>query len=286
MSDAPFRCIVCEAPRVPLFEAGGTSLVRCPTCGLEWQGEFPGKGELRTLYGERYLERWGADTAERLAQVRAMKEATYRVLMDEIAAHRRSGRLLDVGCALGFLLGVARARGFEAYGLDLNEPVARAARKEFGRAVHCGGLDADAFPGIDFDVITLIDVLEHVPDPGDFLDRVAARLSSSGIVAAILPNASSLTRRVLGRRWPHYAPEHLYHWSASNLPRFLERRGWRVRRLREGFRKTFTAHYLHSYTKNLGRTLVPGLGHLGALRLRIPTGEMLVIAERVPKAGS
>ena len=285
MSRTPARCIVCAVPRVPLFDAGGISVVGCPGCGLQWRSQFPDDGELTSLYGEDYLERWGIDGPERLAQIRQMKEATYRAFLDEIAPYKRSGRLLDVGCALGFLLGVARARGFDAYGVDLNESAVRAAQKEFGKSVYHGPLDEQPFTGIAFDVITLIDVFEHVPDPTDLLDQLGARVSASGIVVAVLPNASSFVRRVLGRRWPHYAPEHLYYWSASNLRRFLEARGWRVRLLRTGVRKTFAAHYLHSYATRMGRRPIPGVGRLGGLRLRIPTGEMLVIAERVRADG-
>jgi hypothetical protein len=127
-------------------------------------------------------------------------------------------------------------------------------------------------------VVTLIDVLEHVPDPGALLADIRARLDGEGIVAAVLPDAGSFTRRVLGRHWPHYNAEHLYYWSAPCLERFLASEGWRVRSLRRGLHKTFTAHYLDSYARRLGRTLAPGLGALGGLRLRIPTGEMLVIA--------
>lgn len=255
-------------------------LRHCIACGLAWRRDFPETAELAALYGDDYFERWGIDDAARLAQVRAMKEATYRAFLRAIAAHRRDGRLLDVGCAMGFLLGVARGLGYDVRGLDPNEAAVARARTEFGDCVLAGALDEHAFAGEHFDVITLIDVLEHVPDPEALLATLAGRLASGGVVAAVLPDTGSWVHRVLGSRWPHYTDEHLFYWSARNLSRFLVARGWRVRELSRGVRKTYTAHYLDHYARRLGRPLVPGLGALGGLRLRIPTGEMLVIASR------
>jgi SAM-dependent methyltransferase len=278
VKESPARCIACGAEAGGRFRAGGVEIRRCTECGLEWRAVFPEAREIAALYADDYLERWGIDGPDRLAQVRAMKEASYRAFFRDIRAHRRSGRLLDLGCALGFLLGVARDLGFEVRGLDLNEAAIEAARRDFGDRVHAGPLDDRAFPGERFDVVTLIDVLEHVPDPRSLFAAIRARLDSEGVVAAVLPDAGSVTRRVLGRRWPHYNAEHLYYWSPACLERFLAREGWRVRSLRRGLRKTFTAHYLDRYARRLGRTPVPGLGALGGLRLRIPTGEMLLIA--------
>jgi 2-polyprenyl-3-methyl-5-hydroxy-6-metoxy-1,4-benzoquinol methylase len=254
--------------------------LRCPACALEWRDSFPTDEELRVLYGDEYLARWGIDGPTRLAQVRSMKEATYRHLLAKVQQHTRTGRWLDLGCALGFLLGVAREAGFDAYGIDRNESAVALARCEFGDRVHAGLLDDAAFPGLLFEVISLIDVVEHVPDPAALLRSVRERLVPDGILVAVLPNARSLVRRLLGPRWPHYTPEHLYYWSPENISAFLEAEGWRVRALHTGFRKTFTGHYLHSYATALDWAPPSALAALGGLRFRIPTGEMLVIASR------
>jgi len=283
---APARCVACGARAENRFRAGGGEIHRCADCGLAWRTAFPEAAELAALYGDDYFERWGIDSPGHLAQVRAMKQASYRAFFRDIRSHRDGGRLLDLGCALGFLLGVARDLGFEVRGLDLNEAAIAEAQREFGDRVHAGPLDERAFPGERFDVVTLIDVLEHVPDPAALLASIAPRLAPGGIAVAVLPDTGSLACRLLGRRWPHYNAEHLYYWSASSVRRFLEREGWRVRSLRRGVRKTFTAHYLDRYARRLGRTLVPGLGALGGLRLRIPTGEMLVIASPASPPGN
>jgi len=274
----PARCIVCGAEPGADFRAGGVALRRCDDCGLAWRREFPDAAELSALYGDDYFERWGIDAPERLAEVRTMKEDTYRRFFDEIRRQRDTGRLLDLGCALGFLLGVAREFGFDAYGLDPNRAAIAEAGREFGDRVQAGTLDGGVFAGIDFDVVTMIDVLEHVPDPVALLRVVAARVAPGGIVAAVLPDTGSAIARLMGRRWPHYNAEHLFYWSNACLRRFLEAEGWRVLAVRTGVHKVFSARYLGHYARHLGQPLLPALARLGSLRLRIPTGEMLVIA--------
>ena len=156
-----------------------------------------------------------------------------------------------------------------------------AAREELGAdRVYEGMLGSDAFPGRSFDVITLVDVFEHVPDPAAFMASVRQKLLPGGVALAVLPNFASLMARALGGRWPHLAGEHLFHWSPATLVRFLTEGGFAVEMVRTGLRKTFTTSYLTSYASVVGAWLPPGLGLLPNFQFRIPTGEMLVLASR------
>lgn len=280
MSGAPLRCIACGDAPVPVFQRGELAVVRSPGCGLEWQQPFPSPERLRELYAGDYFQRWGARDPAALERVRAMKQASYRDLVGTLASLRSGGRLLDVGCAMGFLLEVAEQAGFEGWGLDLNPEAVRVSRRRFGDRVAQGELDASAFPGVAFDVVTLIDVLEHVPDPAALLAGVHGRLVPGGVLAALLPNAASFTRRLFGRRWPHYAPEHLFFWTPGALRRQLAAAGFQVREIRTGFRKTYTPEYLEAYAAVTGAWRPPGLRWLGPRQLRVPTGEMLALAVR------
>ena len=280
MSGAPARCIACGAEPAPLFQRGELAVVRCGGCGLEWQRPFPSPERLRELYAGDYFQRWGARDPESFERVRAIKQASCRELLAELARLRPGGKLLDLGCAMGFLLEAAETAGFQGWGLDLNPEAVGIAKQRFGDRVAQGVLDESAFPGVVFDAVTLIDVLEHVPDPTALLAQVRGRLAPGGVLAALLPNAASLTRRLLGRRWPHYTPEHLFFWTPASLARQLRATGFEVREIRTGIRKTYTAEYLIAYAAVTGAWLPPGLRWLGARQLRVPTGEMLALAVR------
>lgn len=275
---SPERCPVCgDAPQIRVARPD-LRVVRSPGCGLEWQSPFPSDAELAALYDDDYFKRWGVGDETSLERVRAMKAASYRPFLRALREVRPGGRLLDVGCAFGFLLDVAAELDFEPYGLDLSPAAVARARRAHGARVHAGGLDRDAFPGVRFDAITLVDVLEHVPDPADFLARVRERLAPGGALACVLPNVASVVRRVLGARWPHYAREHLWYWTPGGLRRFFATRGFEVVALRTGVRKTYTGTYLHAYASCLGGGFAPLFRLLGPARLRVPTGEMWVIA--------
>jgi 2-polyprenyl-3-methyl-5-hydroxy-6-metoxy-1,4-benzoquinol methylase len=179
---------------------------------------------------------------------------------------------------MGFLLEAAEAVGFQGFGLDLNPEAIGIAKQRFGDRVALGELDTSAFPGVVFDAVTMVDVLEHVPDPAALLAKVRERLAPGGALAVLLPNAASLMRRLLGARWPHYTPEHLFFWTPAALSRQLGSAGFALRKIRTGVRKTHTAEYLVAYAAVTGAWLPPGLGLLGAQGLRVPTGEMLALA--------
>jgi SAM-dependent methyltransferase len=285
VSGAPERCIACGDQPVPLFQRGELAVVRCGGCGLEWQRPFPSAERLRELYAGDYFGRWGAGNPGSFERVRAIKQASCRELLAELTRLRPGGRLLDLGCATGFLLEAAEQGGFQGFGLDLNPEAVRIAQQRFGARVAQGELDASAFPGVVFDAVTLIDVFEHVPDPAALLAQVHGRLAAGGVLAVLLPNAASLTRRLLGRRWPHYAPEHLFFWTPAALARQLASAGFEVRRIETGIRKTYTADYLTAYAAVTGSWLPPGLRWLrsrglGAREFRAPTGEMIALGVR------
>ena len=183
---------------------------------------------------------------------------------------------------MGFLLEVAEQAGLRGLGAR-SESRGRARRQSNASAIGCSRASStpSAFPGVAFDAVTLIDVLEHVPDPAALLATVHGRLAPGGVLAAVLPNAASLTRRLLGRRWPHYAPEHLFFWTPAALARQLAAAGFEVREIRTGIRKTYTG----GVSDRLRRRAPapgsrPGLRWLGQRTLRVPTGEMLALAVR------
>src|SRR5206468_1481644 len=88
------------------------------------------------------------------------------------------------------------------------------------------------FPRSAFDVVSLVEVLEHVREPGRLLDQACAFLRPGGLLFGTTPNALSLNRRVLGVGWSIFcAPEHVVVWTPGALRRSLEERGLRVLRI-------------------------------------------------------
>ena len=122
------------------------------------------------------------------------RRATANRLLDLIGAHVPEGRLLDVGCGHGLLLDEARGRGYETVGLELSREAARHARslgldvRELPLEAFSESSNGDS-PG-EFDAIVLADVLEHLDDPVDAIDRCARLLRPSGVLCVVTPDPS------------------------------------------------------------------------------------------------
>lgn len=79
----------------------------------------------------------------------------------------------------------------------------------------------------------MIEFLEHVRAPHDFLHSAARWLRPGGLLYITTPNADSLNRRLLGLQWSIFSPpEHLTIWSARGLRHALTKAGFKVQRLR------------------------------------------------------
>jgi 2-polyprenyl-3-methyl-5-hydroxy-6-metoxy-1,4-benzoquinol methylase len=141
------------------------------------------------------------------------------------------GRILDIGCATGDFLKVARNRGWQVLGAD---PSAARAQVEaagialVGTNVH----DVDVDEGT-LDAITFWDVLEHVTNPMADLAQARRLLKPHGVLALTVPDAANLTARVSGRHWFGFktAGEHLQFFTHTSLRRALQTQRFALREL-------------------------------------------------------
>src|SRR5439155_4283821 len=99
----------------------------------------------------------------------------------------------DVGCSLGLLLYMAKERGFEPCGVDLSLNAVRYARDRLGLSVHQGTLFDARFSDGAFDVVTMVSVLEHVPNPLQTLDEIFRVLRPGGILHRSSPQRELLS---------------------------------------------------------------------------------------------
>ncbi|HTE47576.1 MAG TPA: methyltransferase domain-containing protein, partial [Gemmatimonadaceae bacterium] len=79
------------------------------------------------------------------------------------------------------------------------------------------------------DIWIFQDSFEHIPDPAAFLAWMQHNSAPSSEILMVLPRADSLSRRLLGRLWPHKLPDHRFQWSRAGLVGFMARRGFELR---------------------------------------------------------
>jgi len=259
-------CQLCGgARRTVKFRDGPFEVVTCDDCGLVYvTPRLCGKA-LLDIYDEGY---WKSDNPKLRGYSDYAREAalylkTYRKRM---ALVRRwlpaQARVLDVGCAAGYFLRVLREAGHDVHGVEVSPAIAREAN----------------------DLVTLWDVIEHVPDPQAVLRTIRRLLKPTGHLLLETQNVASRWARLLGRRWHHYKHhEHLYHFTPATIRRLLDDCGFRALEIGAAYAGKYVSFgFLAERAGRLGR--IPGLlakplGLLRGCHLYVnPRDEMIVAA--------
>ncbi|MBI4232826.1 MAG: class I SAM-dependent methyltransferase [Chloroflexi bacterium] len=220
-------CGMCQSTEYrQLFRLADIPVVRCKSCGHVYsllQDTAP-----LDLYDQQYYSSVRRDQRPvtfALAEVhrqRTERETFARRIAAIEARLGGRGRLLDVGCGLGEFLAVARGHGWEGEGIEPSEFAAQSARERHRLNVHTGTLDSVPLRAGSYDVVTLYDVIEHIPEPRPFLSRVFQLLRAGGLLHLVTPNIDSPSARLLGKRWYHLKPrEHLHYFSRETVARLL-----------------------------------------------------------------
>jgi SAM-dependent methyltransferase len=216
-------CPACLGPDTePAGEKCGYALHRCFGCRAVFVHPLPSVEDASRVYADAYAE------PEPLPGVIV---ESLRALVDGAAAWRREGRWLDAGFGDGSLLDVVASRGWTAFGTEVARPsLARAAARGFTVSDDLGSA---SFPAGAFDVVSMIEVVEHVPAVEPFLAGAFRLLRPGGLLYVSTPNVRSLNARVLDIDWTVVSPpDHLVLFSAAALRRRLARAGFEVRRVR------------------------------------------------------
>jgi SAM-dependent methyltransferase len=150
--------------------------------------------------------------------------------------------LLDIGAANGFFISLASNSGIESKGIELSEDAVNWALS-LGRDVKRTSIE-EFRAEESFDVVTILDVLEHLAEPKEVLQMISGFLNQSGILVINVPDRSSVFARICGYRWHAYLPpEHWFYFNRKSISRLLEQTGFQVIEM-GNLSKSFTVSYI------------------------------------------
>ncbi len=136
-------------------------------------------------------------------------------------------RLLDLGFGRGHIMRLARAYGFEVYGMDSSRRLVEQLEAEFGKRLSHGAIGADPIPWDSFDAIVMSHVVEHLVEPVKILREVLTKLSPGGLLYVAVPNIASLQFRIFGKYWDAINPMvHMQYFNEKSLSRLLGEAGF------------------------------------------------------------
>jgi SAM-dependent methyltransferase len=153
-----------------------------------------------------------------------------RLIRRIVATYADGGRLLEIGCGFGYLLG-GFDRRWQVYGTDISAHAAAIAQQ---RLPHARIVAADVQQGIpfagQFDALIAVNVMEHLPDPPSGAAAIAAAVRPGGVFIAHLPTINHAWSRWLYDRTYATDPTHVYRPSGAQFNRVIEQAGFRTLR--------------------------------------------------------
>jgi 2-polyprenyl-3-methyl-5-hydroxy-6-metoxy-1,4-benzoquinol methylase len=174
---------------------------------------------------ESHSARW-AGSGDYIADESRLLKAFDEHMADAERYHR-PGRLLELGCAAGFLLEAARRRGWSVTGLDISDFATQHARERFGLDARVQTVAAARFDPGAFDVIAAFEYIEHVEDPVSTLRAIRPWLRSDGLLVLTTPNAGGWQARRHPDRFIGFQEStHLAYFTPATMRRLLRDTGF------------------------------------------------------------
>ena len=278
-------CRLCGAAHCPsVLECGRFQVRRCPSCTTLWCDplRLPDEGDPQAEDGESIEDTYLSvdDTIQR--------ENTERLtLIEQLAPPSSHPRLLEIGCMHGGFVVLARRAGYEAHGLDISERAVDWAAEHNPGLVSFGTLD-ETQPDDTLDVVAGFNVVEHMDDPGAFLDHVARVLRPGGIFVAETPAQESLYHHVLFARAKvrpgtpdvgMHPGTHIFKLGRKAWTHILRRRGFTLLDLQA---KSTPLRELLAKNRDRGLVFQAGTIGFGLAQRLTGLGNRVIVAARAP----
>ena len=151
--------------------------------GLQTRPKLLSAGELRQLYGHDYFSGISSGYPD---CGYAGAHPDWGPWLDLIRLIQPHGKLVDLGCAFGYLVREARTRGYQASGLDIS-PYALSREPAITGLIE-GDLQVLPLRSSSADVVVLFDVLEHLTEPRHTLAEVVRVLTPEGLIVGTTPD--------------------------------------------------------------------------------------------------
>ncbi len=217
-------------------------LSRCKDCDFIFSQPYP-PVEISEIYEKVVDPEYVEEEEGRSGNFRNILKTLKKIVKPE-------GRFLDVGCATGILMNLAKKEGWDVYGVELSEWAVEEAKKRYGLEIKKGDFSEIDFPENHFRVVTLIDIIEHVPNPKEVIEKTLKILEKGGVSVIVTPDIQSFTAKIMGEKWWHFRPAHIGFFSKKNLFYLLRSKGFEILKLKR-YKWKFSLYYIASRIKFL-----------------------------------
>ncbi|MGC4038466.1 MAG: class I SAM-dependent methyltransferase [Chitinophagaceae bacterium] len=205
--------IYCQEKKRAVFEKKGYHIIECTQCGHRYLPIDDLRNHLEENYSDEYFFGGGDGYPNYLDQEKILTGYGLRYARI-LAKYTTPGKMLDVGCAAGFILTGFKQSGWDCYGVEPNGTVANYGRTQLGLNITTGGLESYNTEQ-KFDLISMIQVIGHFYDLDKSMQNVSNLLKQGGLVLVESWNMKSLIAQILDKKWHEYSPPSVVHWFSD-----------------------------------------------------------------------
>ncbi len=204
---------------------------KCTRCGTLCRYPLPTEEEIKNYYTENY---YSGKASYNYIDERKVKfpEVVWSKRIDILIDIYQSinvdfpKRILDVGCAFGGFLSEAQKKGLHTYGVEISDYSFEIAKK---KGIEMLGKDIQNIdiPENFFDIITMIEIIEHLTNPKKTIEKLFKSLQKGGILLIQTANMDALQARIFGKNYHYFLPGHLHYFTDKSLRFLLKEVGFR-----------------------------------------------------------
>lgn len=209
------------------------AIQECRSCSLKYTNPRPAENEIGRYYqSDRYISHSGSQKANlgltyKLYDI--VRNYTIRWKLKVLKQYHQGGRLLDLGCGLGYFLnGVKKDGIFNADGADVSDEAIQFVKETFGYPVMQES-ELKNVANDSYELITQWHVLEHVHRLQERMQELKRILAPNGTMFLAVPNSASFDAGKYEKYWDGYdVPRHLYHFTPKSFIHLMEANGFKV----------------------------------------------------------
>ncbi len=211
------NCLICHSPKLKDLQGYKKAhLCQCQSCSFVFSRKIPSAQELEDHYQ-------GYGRNDYLSPITIKR---YHELLDQFEPFRKTNKLIDIGCGIGYFLEEAKKRGWEVYGTEFTDEAVNICSAK-GIHIKKGFFNFKNYEPEMFDIITSFEVIEHINNPQTELINFNTILRDGGLVYVTTPNFNSLLRYRLKATYNIICyPEHLSYYTPKTLKNIFKRSGF------------------------------------------------------------
>ena len=219
-------CRLCGDSRHEIaFHKNGYPVLRCVGCGT---GHIePSDFNPEAYYTREYFEGGHSDGYSDYGSSEAVLRREFETIVQRLARYAAAGgNLLEIGCAYGYFLQVAQKR-WQVYGLEISADAVSCCREAGLVSVRQGTADRLSLAALPpLDVIVMLDVIEHLPDPVMVIEACFEKLRPAGVIYLSTGDFASRLARIMGKNWRLMTPpQHIWYFTPQAFERLAVRLG-------------------------------------------------------------